>query len=236
MKINTVTITGADDSIKPKDLLDLSKKYPFVEWGILLSKKSMGCTRFPSEKWMNELRDSQVLKGVNLSGHLCGSWVRDITLGNGFTFMDDMPYIQSMFRRFQLNFHSIVHEVEIEEFLKALKRRQDVQYIFQLDDVNNTIVDLAKEHGIDCAALFDTSGGIGQLPKTWPAVKENLYCGYAGGLSPDNLLNQLEKISKVCGNDPIWIDVETNVRSMDDTKFDLLKVIDFLEISKPYIN
>ena len=34
----TVTITGADDSIQPSQLLDLQKEFPFVEWGILLSR------------------------------------------------------------------------------------------------------------------------------------------------------------------------------------------------------
>lgn len=31
MKLVGVTVTGADDSIEPRDLRDLSKRFPFVE-------------------------------------------------------------------------------------------------------------------------------------------------------------------------------------------------------------
>jgi len=39
MKINKITITGADDRTKISDLVQLQKDYPFVEWGILFSKE-----------------------------------------------------------------------------------------------------------------------------------------------------------------------------------------------------
>ena len=31
--LDRVTITGADDSVRPTDLLELSREFPFVEWG-----------------------------------------------------------------------------------------------------------------------------------------------------------------------------------------------------------
>ena len=84
--------------------------------------------------------------------------------------------------------------------------------------------------------LFDLSGGAGILPESWPKAKGE-YCGYAGGLSPENLEEQLEKIKCVVDEDQkIWIDVETHVRSSDDKQFDLDKVRKFLEISKRYVS
>ena len=38
MTLNRVTITGADDFTEPKDLVELSEEFPFVEWAILLSQ------------------------------------------------------------------------------------------------------------------------------------------------------------------------------------------------------
>lgn len=38
--INKVTVTGADDSIDPGDLISIQQEYPFVEFAILLSRKS----------------------------------------------------------------------------------------------------------------------------------------------------------------------------------------------------
>ncbi len=50
--IKQVTVTGADDSINYYRLFELSEKYPFVEWGLLLSKNSEGYPRFPTWNWI----------------------------------------------------------------------------------------------------------------------------------------------------------------------------------------
>lgn len=235
MKIDRVTITGADDSVDPKDLIEITKEYPFVEWGILLSRKSGGSNRFPTTDWMKKLLEISLEHPMRLSGHLCGTWVKDLVHGNGFSFIHEEPILAHMFQRIQLNFHAIVHQIEKDNFIKSLQQLPDVQYIFQLDDVNNQILDVAHQAKINAVPLFDTSSGIGQLPESWPKIKEGFYCGYAGGLSPENLEEQLAKIKEQVGNNTIWIDVETKVRSHDDMQFDLTKVKKFLEITKKYI-
>jgi hypothetical protein len=48
MKIDRVTITGADNNNTHEELLELQKKYPFVEWGILYSQKKAGENRYPT--------------------------------------------------------------------------------------------------------------------------------------------------------------------------------------------
>ena len=50
--VTKVTVTGADDSVDVDGLIDLSKEFPFVEFGILLSKSSAGSARFPSGLWL----------------------------------------------------------------------------------------------------------------------------------------------------------------------------------------
>lgn len=50
--------------------------------------------------------------------------------------------------------------------------------------------------------------------------------GYAGGLGPENINEQLYRISSVAKG-PIWIDMETRVRSQYDLDFD--KVTDVLQ-------
>ena len=45
-------MTGADDSVDPKELFRISEKYPFVEWGILFSKSATGRYRYPSKEWI----------------------------------------------------------------------------------------------------------------------------------------------------------------------------------------
>jgi hypothetical protein len=243
--IDKVTITGADDSIDPKDLVVLSKEFPFVEWGILLSKSSVGKKRFPSYNWLKKLYKVWETDKIVISGHICGSWVRDICIGKWSILKDlkfeDNPNFVDIFERFQLNFHAIVHDLEPYKFVDAIEDAGlsvggalEKQLIFQLDDVNNGILDIARKNCIDAVALFDTSGGVGVLPDSWPKARD-FYCGYAGGLSPENLTAQLEMISEVAGDGPVWIDVETKIRSNEDYQFDLDKVRKFLELSKPWV-
>jgi len=78
MNLTRVTFTGADDSVDPWDLVKLSQKYPFIEWGILMSTTSAGSPRFPSTEWQDELANVARKYPLNLSAHICGKLLRSI--------------------------------------------------------------------------------------------------------------------------------------------------------------
>jgi len=229
MQINRVTVTGADNSVSYEQLIEVSQEYPFVEWGILVSSNPPR-PRFPSAFWVKEMMDNRTPE-MQFSCHVCGRWVREICK-QGLV-AEGLRNMMDLFQRVQLNFHAIVHEINEDKFLEALYQYQAKQFIFQLDDVNNAILNIARGNGINAVPLFDTSGGAGVLPEEWP--EPDGYCGYAGGLSPDNLDEQLDLIEKAVGEGTIWIDAETHLRSDDDMAFDLEKVRSFLEKAKKYI-
>ena len=233
--IRTVTVTGADDSIKPKELIPIAKEYPFVEFGILLSKKQQGYKRFPSRNWWEELYILWRNKKLALSGHLCGEWVRKLCLGVP-SFFEEFGYTWRMFNRFQLNFHAEHHPVDNKKFSDLIRQYYHGKpIIFQMDGINEKIFySLDARWGIAVFPLFDQSGGTGLLPGEWPKQPPNQYCGYAGGLSPDNIQQEMERISKVATGS-IWIDAETLLRSENDMVFDLEKVRRFLEAAKPWV-
>lgn len=233
--VRVVTVTGADDSMQPKDLISVANDYPFVEFGILLSKKQQGGKRFPSQDWLEELYISWRQEKFALSGHLCGEWVRDLCLGKP-SFFKDCGYIWKMFSRLQLNFHAEPHIVRDKEFSEVFREYlPNVPIIFQMDGMNEKIFySVEARWGIQAFPLFDSSGGEGLLPKEWPVQPFNQYCGYAGGLSPDNLQREMEKISEVAPG-PIWIDAETLLRSENDMVFDLEKVRRFLKMASPWV-
>lgn len=236
MILDRVTITGADDSILPTDLLPLSKDFPFVEWGLLLSKKKAGDPRFPSYEWMTELTRLTIRSEIKFSGHLCGRWVRDLVFDGLHSFLNEQPGIEQMFQRFQLNFHAEPHEKVNPKFFHWLGIDQR-QYIFQFDGVNHHLYQMACKVNpeLDIAPLFDKSGGIGITPGEWPIAFQGTYNGYAGGLGPDNLEAEIQRIAKVAGEERVWIDMETKVRSEDDKQFDLEKVRRCLEIAAPFM-
>lgn len=236
MKIKQITFTGADDSINPEDLINISQEFPFVEWGILLSKSSIETPRFPSMKWMdklNELCDDHSLdEEIMLSGHLCGRWLRDWLIG--VNSMPDFPLF-SLFKRIQLNFHGGSQKVDEDKFFSILKSGEGKDFIFQIDEKNNELYRSAIQEGVNAYPFFDLSGGAGLLPEKWDTPLDSKYCGYAGGLGPDNLDEQLEKINKIIGDRTIWVDMETKVRSDDNKKFDLDKVRSCISIVKEWI-
>lgn len=232
MKLQLVTITGADDSIAPEALLGLRETFPFVEWGILLAESQEGAPRYPSLAWLQRL--SQLAAHLRLAGHLGGRWMLEACAGN-WSFKRERPLLWPMFDRIQLNFHSQAHRIDAEHFVPALvSEAADKQVIFQLAEVHSDWLERAAARGANVAGLFDASGGTGRLPPQWPAPSRG-WMGYAGGLSPENVADQLRRIETVAGEADIWIDVETGVRSNDDRRFDLDKVERFLAATQPWV-
>lgn len=224
MVIKKVTMTGADDSIRPIELFEIANNYPFVEWGILASRNSQGLNRFPSLNWMNELntlyKDSE--QKINLSLHLCGAYVREILNGD-ISFINEIGEIWNQFKRVQINTHGIKHKYELKLLRNVIMSNPTKEFIFQYDNKNKEILDAIADLNNICT-LFDMSHGAGVLPKNWLEPIEGIRCGYAGGLSPDNIIEQINLISEKVNNQEIWIDMETMVRSNNDQLFDLNKV------------
>jgi hypothetical protein len=233
MKIKYVTITGADNSIEPLELVYLSKKYPFVEWGILLSESKTGDTRFPTHDWLRRLVEVQREHNLNLSAHVCQKWCRDVFNENKMTIATALPDIWPIFQRIQLNFSP--YDVGLVFVDNVLKQYPEKQFIFQVGKKNrDSLFSHAVHSGANIACLFDRSGGKGVVPSSWPKVREDVLCGYAGGLGPETLAEEIEKISQVVGDKEIWIDMESQIRSKDlatgQDFFDLVKVERCLEV------
>jgi phosphoribosylanthranilate isomerase len=230
MKIKTVTITGADNSIDPAALVELSQEFPYVEWGFLLSRSREGTKRYTDNAWLEQLVD--VGKGLKLSGHLCGTYVKEVIKGN-----DSFPYQEVFHRlnRVQLNFKGIKGlDAQPSHGFFELLRKWNKEVIFQITGENGHLFHMADVRGIKISLLFDASGGEGRTPASWPVPQKGVFCGYAGGLGPENLRLQLQKIAEAASNAEIWIDAESGLRSGDDV-FDVEKVRAFLKIAKEWV-
>jgi hypothetical protein len=241
MILDRVTITGADVSIEPLVLAEASKEYPFVEWGILFGT-AMGGPRFPTHQWVKDLVQVKAQnKDMKLSAHLCGRFVRDIVLEGSLSFKSIYPQFWEIFDRIQLNFHGRWHKAS-EGFMKLLPQFKGKQLIFQIDGVNDSTWWSSKAYG-DCVPFFDASHGAGISPEEWPKPYPGAYNGYSGGLGPDNLATEIPKILKLASGPSeaaddkhCWVDMETKVRSKDDTQFRLDKVRACLSAAAPFIN
>ncbi len=220
-----VTLTGADESVVPSQLMEISKEFPFVEWGILIGSHD-GCSRMPSREWIHELCEQRLnmRSEVHLALHVCGKWLREIAAGKS-TLDDFLGPKLFCFARYQLNWHGefwprSTSENVLNAFCTMSSADFDPEIIFQLDGRNDSLTAGASRR-FKVAGLFDQSHGAGVLPVVWPSPRTDCVCGYAGGLGPDNVVEQLKLIQKVAGQFPFWIDMETKLYT--DEKFDLEK-------------
>lgn len=230
MKLDRVTMTGPNDRTQIADLYSITGEFPFVEWGVLVSAMQEGSNRFPTQKWIRQIPEG----ASGFSMHLCGRWLDDLLHGKISFPMD----LASRFRRMQLNFHGEDIKYDRNAFVHALAKLPIKQFIFQADGNRGTQLLAEVEDGrqsFNCYPLHDISHGAGVVPDKWPAPLADDYEGYAGGLGPNNLDQQIKKIASVVGDTRIWIDMETKVRSDDDRLFDLDKVRECLRIAQPYI-
>ena len=222
--LDRVAICGPDDTTNIRDMQAISLDFPFVEWGILLMKNKEGNPGYPSYNKVVDFLEAKLL----CCGHLCGEWVWDFDGESWGVFAARPRYTE--FQRFQLNFAGRPLMPKLVEGLYKSRLKQQV--IFQVPDLENLVFRLAVASKLNVAGFFDTSRGKGKLPASWPKALEDVYCGYAGGLNPDNLEENLEKISQVA-NVPAWIDVQTGVAIEGKINFE--KVYKFLTIAKKFV-
>jgi len=259
MQLTTVTLTGADDATDPSELLEISQAFPFVEWGILLHRGKAGAPRYPGLEWV---RDLATLAAANSSprperprfaAHLCGSTMSDFLQSFGDEGGDESWCLEydltesafnRLFSRTQINMNARRLKITPEHLRRIMKgwhASMDGCLITQHNPANADVwrAMQAEEfrHGSMIHAhqvLHDASGGRGRAPEKWDRPIAGILNGYAGGISPDTVLETINKLDSVVGEGLAWIDMEASLRDADD-RFDLDRIRQMLEkISKAY--
>jgi len=213
MKPEFVTFTGLDESTDIERVLDLSARYP-VEWGILFSKDRTGKEkRFPALQMVEHLF---IRKGLRLSAHICGKYARDIVDGGH---AEIGGFLKGFFERVQINVGAVPRNGDLHaaDFAIGIKAKHA---ILQTRDSFPTT------DAVDW--LFDRSGGRGEVPTYWPVTMSTnpAFCGYAGGIGPENVVEVLEQIIKwKMPGKPYWIDMEGKIRSHDFIDLDKCEAV-----------
>lgn len=227
MKLQYCSITGADDGVNVDDLSAMAQEFPFVEWAILLLPSRAGTPRCPNAEWIADF--SKKYQGRHTAMHLC----EDALLG--FIANDaDVLELMSGFHRIQLNlkFGAVEGKYDPADLVERVKNSPQWNFIIQYTPDKKEVLQGfvgIKNH----AVLFDASAGQGICPESWDAPIPEHFCGYAGGITPDNVAQNLEMIARVVRNGTTWIDMESGVRTNDC--FDLAKVRRVLDVCAPYI-
>jgi len=230
MRINKVSITGADDKVSYQDLKSLQDKYPFVEWAILFSQSKRGSQRYPSIEHINkELAKSD----LNLAAHFCGWYSKEVLEGINFSLISELP---ACFKRIQINYNfKHNNQWDINSLMAFAERTPEREFILQYNKSNSETLDEQEIIGIPSNVHFlhDGSGGRGTEIKEFQEPFNNIYTGYSGGISTDNIKTICETLSNMKNPNEVWIDMESGVRT--DNEFDLKKVEEILSVCSNFI-
>lgn len=226
MKPFDVTITGADDSVDPHDLLELYEEFRFVEWGVLMAETGEGTARYPTRSWVEQVCR---LPSLKLSAHLCGTL--SAIVGYGKT-----PQMENSFSRVQLNGWDFTGGLASSGLATRLstQRPEWIIHACSQDGLLKSVITALtlnyRSGSSKVSVIYDESYGRGMMPRTWPRAPLGARVGYAGGITPENVCSVLDQICAANPDDErsFWIDVESGVRDESD-RLDLGKVRSVLE-------
>ena len=196
-QLTAVTLTGADERTDIEALVRLARDYPALEVGLLYTATPEGRNRYPSLPWLDGA--SQALGG-RFALHVCGHSARAELL-NGRA---ELLRIISRSRRVQVN-----GDVGHGELPLLAARVPELITQFQASRT-----DLRDDATANHSLLVDASGGRGVSPSQWERPSTSKDVGYAGGLGPDNIGDQLPRIAEVAEG-RYWIDMEGHLRTND---------------------
>lgn len=194
-----VTLTGADERTDLDRLIKMVATNPRLEVGLLYTTSPEGRNRYPSYEW---LRMAASLLSGRCAIHICGKGARDQLL------VGALAQITVHAARVQVN--GVVQARELADMAVMAS-----VLITQHTPANDQLKDLRiNNHQL----LVDGSGGRGRSPEQWVRPGTHKLVGFAGGLGPDNLEGELQKLM-LLADGPWWIDAESKLRT--DDWFDL---------------
>lgn len=203
--ISTVSICGVDNSVSPKDLVEISAKYPFVEWGLNLCSNTAPSQAYPSDDWLESLRNQA--DKLRVRGILQGRWERDMLNGN-LSIKEERPDIWDTIQRVQIDIRK-----GYQNLLDTLCLIPDKEAVLVSNNNQNYQEVMGKQ--LNAFPLF-----IGL------EVQNKIYCGYK---------IQEKDICKIKYNEnKFWISID-GFRYKNGIKMDLLKIEKFLDKVEKFV-
>ena len=227
MFLKTIVCSGINENNDITDAVDFLKKYKNAEFGVQCSPKKAGY-QTPRFEWLKELlyklNERKIENRVAL--HLNEGFVVSFCDEKIPDEISDLLDIGSAVGRLQLNF-KIGREVfasgnvpNIKTLEKAMQSVASHPIILSASQPNLSFIHKAYHQGMKFDVLFDDSFGEGVMPDVRrPPLFADVFQGYAGGLSPENVAEELIKIGKLTKG-AVFIDAEGKLKQEGHFCFD----------------
>ena len=237
MKLKYITCSGANEFTNTAALFALYEQFPCVEFGIQVSGKKCG-EASPRLAWLRDLHKQMLERRVDLplALHLNQDWVENFCDGELAPELTELLSYgnkngEPTFQRVQLNFKIGREKTpQLDLLEQQMMKFPHVRFILSYNNANAPLIkELYKRQNVVFDCLFDESHGEGIVPKKRHArVFSDLIQGYAGGFSPENVREELNKIVAVLPFDAqFFIDAEGNLKD-EDGHFSYSKAHDFI--------
>ena len=219
MFLKTIVCSGINENNDIGDAIEFLKKHKSAEFGVQCSPRKAGyqTDRF---EWLKELlgklNEQKIENRVAL--HLNEGFVVSFCDGKIPDEISDLLNIGTAVGRLQLNF-KIGRErfasgniPKIKTLEETMKKVSNHPIILSASQPNLSFIHKAYHQGMKFDVLFDDSFGEGIAPDMRkPPLFEDVFQGYAGGLSPENVADELIKIKKLAKGD-VFIDAEGKLK------------------------
>lgn len=257
MNLKYITCSDPREFNDIHDIVALGHMSPRVEVAVQAhpSKMSPGMAR---NDWFRELLQFVKNDGhnINLAVHVNRDWCDQICRTGKFPtelqpFFDlhhDDKFSRPLVARWQLNIpRDTVNKININALKQLLNNNLERRFIVQYNDTTRDAVTQLFNSGAYFSVLYDASGGRGIAPKQWyPPVFSRCPQGYSGGLSPENVADNLEQISKLVNyegghmvhmltsHEEVWIDAEGKLKT--DDRFDIARARQYVINAENWLN
>jgi len=247
MNIVKVSMIGANENLPVQDIVDFLHAYPMAEIGVGVSrgKGACGTPRFDYVMSLLHEYNAKYIPGKTgtVALHINGNgkdgadgWPAVVSRGGfpaSLITMMCFPNMSIQLNHLGYDFAKEGAQCLAESYFLWQNSRLILSYCSKTADYVRafmTAMGAKSKHDLKWDILYDASFGGGKMAQQYAApLYPGIRQGYAGGLGPDNIEAELEKIRavQINQNAEIWIDAEGKLRNQDKKTLDLAKAEQF---------
>lgn len=233
MKIVRVSCCGANERLAVEQVLGFLAMNPRAELGVGVSEEKFkyNSPRFLWVKDIMTLRDKSM---GSLALHVNGFWSA-LVAEKGVMPIEIIEILLASKNEVRIQLNTVgsgynMNKMDPKPLAKLIKlyaRERHARIIIPYNSKSDKFIEELRKYTSRFDVLYDESFGYGVEAERYQSLYPDQLQGYAGGLSPDNVQEEIRKIRK-CKPNKVWIDAEGQLRKEDGSVLDLKKAQSFV--------
>jgi len=238
LNIVKVSCCSANERADKDEIIKFLLKNPNIEVGACFMREKLELYS-PRYNWiMSVVKELPSTGSGKLTLHVGGDWARDIVkTGKLPRAMANIVDKANYPIQVQLNIadrgRTYIEETDPNKFAKLISSNAEqnkARFTLQYYSTSAPFIEDLLKVTDNFDVLYDGSFGHGKQAAQYQSLFPNQLQGYAGGLSPDNIADELSKINALQTiRVPIWVDAEGKLSDEKRNTIDLDKAQKFID-------